>query len=114
MMVEALREISVPVPPPGGATEKPSTSGTTPAPAEAKTSTQQDPLTNVLPSVTESGPDVAAPDSDTRSESRASETTSVSEDFSSPPSSRHGNEGSEAGAETEEDEGMVLVGRPQL
>ena len=54
---------------------------------------------------------LAIPDS--RSESRAS--TNPSDDFSSPPSSisHHSREeGSEAGVETEEDEGMVLVGRP--
>lgn len=111
MMVEALREISVPVPR-SGTIEKPSISNTVPAPEQVQEDAQQDPLTHVLPAVTQSGPDVAAPAS--RSESRASEFTSASEDFSSSPSSRHGYEGSETGVETEEDEGMVLVGRPQL
>ena len=66
------------------------------------------PLASLAP-VTDAGPDVApeSPESRSRSDSRAS--TNPSEDFSA-PSSRH--EGSETGLETEEDEGMVLVGRP--
>lgn len=87
VMLEALREISVPGSSPAAAPEK--TPATKPAP-------------DVAPAAL---PQSAVPQS--RSESRAS--THASED-NSPPSSRH--EGSEAGVETEEDEGMVLVGRP--
>lgn len=107
MMVEALREISVAVP----SSDKKGPISTSSPPTEAPASRSQDPLAHVLPSVTEAGPDVSV-STDSRSESRASQATSFSEDFSSPPSSGHGYEGSETGAETEEDEGMVLVGRP--
>lgn len=105
MMVEALREISVPA-------SSSSADIATTAPAETTQEAKQEPLAQILPSVTEAGPDATLPES--RSESRASQATSLSEDFSSPSSSRHGLDGSEAGVDTEEDEGMVLVGRPSL
>jgi lysophosphatidate acyltransferase len=109
MMVEALREISVPVPPKSSAGA--SVSQPTPtAPPPQETSVAQDPLAKILPSVTEAGPDISVPLS--RSDSRTS--ASFSEGTSSPTLSRHTFEGSEAGGETEEDEGMVLVGRPRV
>ena len=105
-MVEALREISVPVPSEKAALHAPSTTSSIPHSQQEK---QKEPL-STLPPVTETGPDTVPPSpalTESRSESRAS--TYASEDFSA-PSSRH--EGSEAGMETEEDEGMVLVDRP--
>ena len=104
MMVEALREISLPI-----SSEK---GDATSLPSQSQQEKQREPL-SVVPSqtsVTEAGPDVVPPSpalTGSRSESRAS--TYASEDFSA-PSSRH--EGSERGTETEEDEGMVLVDRP--
>ncbi|KAI0689237.1 1-acylglycerol-3-phosphate O [Cytidiella melzeri] len=113
MMVEALREISVPVPSTGSG-KKPAGDITVPppssSPAEKSAPVADDALTHILPSVTEAGPDASATLS--RSESRAS--TNFSEEQSSPTLSRHGLEGSETGVETEEDEGMVLVGRPTV
>lgn len=98
MMVETLREISPPVPGQKAAesTEEPAIEKKEPLSA----------LTS-LPSVVEAGPDTTPESPHSRAESRAS--TYGSEDFSA-SSSRH--EGSEAGMDTEEDEGMVLVGRP--
>ena len=110
-MVAALREISVPVPSTGS--DKKTTSSISaaadPQPPAVQTAAQprQDPLPRVVPSVTEAD---LAPIS--RSESVAS--TNFSEELSSPTSSRHGLDGSEAGTETEEDDGMVLVGRPRV
>ncbi len=126
-MVEALRQISVPVPSSSAPSSSHKPTSTTPPPTSSQShqsaptseSTQpQDPL----PSITASGPDTSTSDhppslSISRSESRAS--TTFSEELSSPTSSRHGLEGSgasgasEAGTETEEDDGMVLVGRPR-
>ncbi|KAI0346911.1 1-acylglycerol-3-phosphate O [Trametopsis cervina] len=106
MMVEALREISVPV----SSTSESQKAAPGPVPSQFSPppTEQQEHLSRILPSVTDAGPDLTL----SRSESRAS--TNFSEDISSPTSSRHGLEGSEAGAETEEDEGMVLVGRPHV
>jgi len=98
-MVETLHEISVPTPSPSDKSpqsEKPITL--------AEIREQQG--ANVLPSLQEI-PSVSQPES--RSESRAS--TNVSEEPSSPALSRMAD--SENGVETEEDEGMVLVGRPK-
>lgn len=110
-MVEALREISVPVSTP--ASEKPAnTEKTSPSEASAEQQSQtKEPLSTIpsLTSVVDVGPDVAPAQPESRSESRAS--TNASEDFS-PPSSSSRQGGSETGMETEEDEGMVLVGRP--
>ncbi|PSR73428.1 hypothetical protein PHLCEN_2v10720 [Hermanssonia centrifuga] len=112
MMVEALREISPPVPS-TIPSEKPSTTApetsaktSVVTTAEPKQPKSTEPLAAV-PSPILPTPDIAPvsmPES--RSESRAS--TSASDDFSS--ASRQ--EESETGVETEEDEGMVLVGRP--
>lgn len=110
MMVEALREISVPVATASSAPSEKSPLPEAPSQMTAESQPQEKEPLSVLPSpasVTEAGPDATSPLSDSRSESRAS--TNVSEEFSA-PSSRQ--EGSEAGVETEEDEGMVLVGRP--
>lgn len=105
-MVEALREISVPV-----AEKQTAIKAEEPSPSTEKIQEKKVDALPTLPpltTVTETGPDTTAPlSAESRSESRAS--TNTSEDFSA-PSSRH--EGSEAGMETEEDEGMVLVGRP--
>lgn len=105
IMVEALREISGPAPP-ISETPKPqpatvsTPSAITPTPSQQQQ--QTDPLA-AIPSPIESDP---LPES--RSESRAS---LVSEP-SSPALSRKGE--SENGVETEEDEGMVLVGHPKV
>ena len=109
MMVEALREISVPVSTPASTKPPlPEQTHTSEPPAEQKLQ-EKEPLSAApsLTSVAEAGPDATPAQPQSRSESRAS--TNVSEEFSA-PSSRQ--EGSEAGMETEEDEGMVLVGRP--
>lgn len=118
LMVEALREISVPSPDPAAPTPSP--------PSQSSDDLLSDTATLEKPKVADP-PKIAAPAPfaaanvvpaqlaipGSRSDSRAS--TNPSDDFSSPPSSisHHSREeGSEAGAETEEDEGMVLVGRP--
>lgn len=110
VMVEALREISLPEK--TSSRQQPSTTAESSLPQQEK---QNEPL-SALPSlttVTEPASDItitppspALPDS--RSDSRAS--TYASEDYSTMSSSRL--EGSEASVETEEDEGMVLVDRP--
>lgn len=108
-MVKTLQEISGPVPssayPPD---YKPTTSSTVPSQSEIKQQRAQDPLAAV-PTPTESDP-TSSSTNESRSESRAS---TYASDFppGSPALSRFG--GSENGVETEEDEGMVLVGRPQ-
>lgn len=107
-MVEALREISLPEK--TAFSQQPSIASDSPLPQQEK---QNEPL-SALPSlttVTEPASDITPPSPalpDSRSDSRAS--TYASEDFSTMSSSRL--EGSEAGVETEEDEGMVLVDRP--
>ncbi|KAH8096704.1 1-acylglycerol-3-phosphate O [Cristinia sonorae] len=101
MMVKTLREISVPVPPSAYPQDKqPSTA---PSPPTLQQQQEADPLSAIPPVSAEPGD--ATPSS--RAESRAS--TNFSEP-SSPALSRRGE--SENGVETEEDEGMVLVGRP--
>jgi len=104
IMVEALREISGPEHP----SSDTKSSKSLPAFAEPPPSFQQqqhtDPLIATAPSPIELE---SQPES--RSESRAS--TSLMSEPSSPALSRHGE--SENGVETEEDEGMVLVGRPK-
>jgi len=115
MMVEALRDISVPVSSPNADQKRArdvAVHGPVSAPTERQDFDHHNPLAPVIPSVTEADPDATI--SLSRSESRTSEATSFSEDLSSSTFSRHGHEGSEAGAETEEDEGMVLVGRPRI
>lgn len=105
-MVKSLQEISGPVPPSAyPADHKPATS-TTPSQSDHKQQQSQIPTTTPTP--TESDP--SSPVNESRSESRAS---TYASDFppGSPALSRFG--GSENGVETEEDEGMVLVGRPQ-
>lgn len=110
--MKALNEISVPVPQSDiprsvGGSEKPGL-----VPAVQEKVSEPAPLA-AIPTVSEPGPDIAPLSvSVPRSDSRAS--TNQSDDFSSPPSSisHSREEGSEAGMETEEDEGMVLVGRP--
>ena len=113
MMVKTLNEISVPVPESSipssaGGSEKP---GSLPA---VQTKVLEPAPLAAIPTVSEPGPDIAplSISTEPRSDSRAS--TNQSDDFSSPPSSTSHSkeEGSEAGMETEEDEGMVLVGRP--
>ena len=118
LMVEALREISGPSPDPTAPTPSP------PVPSSddllSETAALGKPKVADAPVVAAPTPVVATSATpehltipDSRSESRAS--TNPSDDFSSPPSStshRSREEGSEAGVETEEDEGMVLVGRP--
>lgn len=107
MMVEALREISVPVPTPASA--KPLFPVSLSDTAAEQQPQKQEPLSAIssLAFVAEAGSDATPAQPESRSVSRAS--TYASEDFSA-SSSRQ--EGSEAGIETEEDEGMVLVGRP--
>ena len=99
MMVETLREISVPPPP-----------GLEPKP------TQPAVTTSPLPTAAPPMPAPAAPTSkepeQPRTESRASTNTSENSVTSSPVLSHSRMEGSEYGTETEEDDGMVLVGRP--
>ena len=111
VMVEALREISQPVPSEKAAPPQQATPATDSSPSQQEK--QNDPL-SALPSltaVTEPASDITPPSPalpDSRSDSRAS--TYGSEDYSTMSSSRL--EGSETGMETEEDEGMVLVDRP--
>ncbi|CAL1700200.1 unnamed protein product [Somion occarium] len=118
LMVDTLRQISGPVPPSAyPADYKPSTpssppsipSNIPPSQAQIKQQQAQDPL-SVIPIPIESDPTSTSPYTESRSESRAS---TYGSDFppGSPALSRFG--GSENGVETEEDEGMVLVGRPQ-
>lgn len=89
LMVEALREISAP-PPPGS--EPAATALPTPAAAPEQPA--------------------PAPVEQPRTESRASTNTSENSATSSPVLSHSRIDGSEYGTETEEDDGMVLVGRP--
>ena len=100
LMLKTLEEISSAVPSSANTSDSKSAPSTTP---EA-----QIPLATI-PTPTESDPS-STPTNESRSESRAS---TYASDFppGSPALSRFG--GSENGVETEEDEGMVLVGRPQ-
>lgn len=94
-MVATLREISVPVPP--SAYPEAKTEQVQPSQQEERNSVDQP----VPPAPTE-------PDPETPAESTSQHSSSASESGSSVRRP----EGSENGAETEEDEGMVLVGRP--
>ncbi|KAH9855043.1 1-acylglycerol-3-phosphate O [Lenzites betulinus] len=101
LMLDALREISTPPPP-----------GTVPKPSEPKVAPS--PFANPDVSVeTKPAPEKAPEPEKTeeRAESRASANPSESSTTSSPTHS-YRVEGSENGTETEEDDGMVLVGRP--
>ncbi|KAI0082512.1 1-acylglycerol-3-phosphate O [Panus rudis PR-1116 ss-1] len=114
LMVSTLREISGPVLPSAyPVPEKPSS-----ITADVKLQQAQDPL-HTVPTIIESDPlsTSSSPTSqppeglvESRSESRAS--TYASDFSTSSPVSGSRRFGSENGAETEEDEGMVLVGRP--
>ena len=110
-MVAALREISVPVASPN----VPSESKPSPIPSDKPNEPPRDELsvqaTSALPAEPEPAQPVEShPQIPSRSESRAS--TQASEDTgSSPAQSRRS--GSDNGTETEEDDGMVLVGRPK-
>lgn len=108
-MVAALREISVPV-------TSPSEPKPQHIPSEKQSEPPADPTSvqaaSVLP--VEPGPAQPAPETESemfsRSESRAS--TQTSEEAISSPALSSRRFGSEYGTETEEDDGMVLVGRP--
>ncbi|OSD04537.1 1-acylglycerol-3-phosphate O [Trametes coccinea BRFM310] len=115
LMVETLREISAPPPPDAmpKAPEPATTSSPLPSPGAAGVPT---PASAPAPSQPETTP-TAQTESEkvaeqVRTESRASTNTSESSSFSSPTLSHSRVEGSENGTETEEDDGMVLVGRP--
>ncbi|KAL4247117.1 1-acyl-sn-glycerol-3-phosphate acyltransferase [Abortiporus biennis] len=105
-MIVALKEISRPTPTPSPSNdddEKPYIS-TPPHPPPSPPSQIQIQPSQQQPIIIEAS---------SRSESRASaSSTNVSEEPSSPALSRLG-DNSENGVETEEDEGMVLVGRPK-
>jgi len=107
MMVQALREISIPVPSAEGGDFK-----TVSRPSLAETPSQGVDPTSA--SVTSALPVDPAPRSEPqpepRSESRA-ESHASGETSPSLSASRY--EGSENGTETEEDDGMVLVGHPK-
>ena len=108
LMLKTMEEISSPAP------SSPNLSGTKPtapssAPGQSENKEQAQIPLAAIPTPTESDPS-STPTNESRSESRAS---TYASDFppSSPALSRFG--GSENGVETEEDEGMVLVDRPQ-
>lgn len=108
-MIKTLREISTPVSPSLYPADKApsSQSHTSERPLgapEVQLQQATDPLSSIPP-LTEN-PDLSP---SSRAESRAS--TNWSEEPSSPALSRRGE--SENGVETEEDDGMVLVGRPK-
>ncbi|KAI0751090.1 1-acylglycerol-3-phosphate O [Daedaleopsis nitida] len=98
LMVETLREISVPPPP-----------GSEPKPAELSVSAS--PLPTSVPVPAQTAPIPSEPEQ-VRTESRASTNTSENSITSSPVLTHSRMDGSEYGTETEEDDGMVLVGRP--
>ncbi|OCH94291.1 1-acylglycerol-3-phosphate [Obba rivulosa] len=120
LMVEALREISVPPPSTSEASAevKPSASSSPdpqqrtervdPVSASVAASLPAEPARQSQPGAEPEPSSAAAPGS--RAESRAS--TNTSEELVSPSHSSR-IEGSENGTETEEDDGMVLVGRPK-
>ena len=99
MMVETLREISAPPPP--GTEPKTTQPAVTPTPltTPAQPSTPSEPVKEKEPEPL-------------RTESRASNSMSENSATSSPVLTHSRMEGSEYGTETEEDDGMVLVGRP--
>ena len=102
LMLKTMEEISSAVPSSANTSDSKSAApSTTPEQAQIPLAT--------IPTPTESDPS-STPTNESRSESRAS---TYASDFppGSPALSRFG--GSENGVETEEDEGMVLVGRPQ-
>ncbi|PIL37422.1 hypothetical protein GSI_01116 [Ganoderma sinense ZZ0214-1] len=99
MMVESLREISAP-PPPG--TEPKST-----LPAVTPT-----PLGTPVPSSVPAEQPKSSEPEPPRTESRTSSSVSENSATSSPVLAYSRMEGSEYGTETDEDDGMVLVGRP--
>ena len=105
LMVETLREISQP-PPPGMEPKSaqpavsPSPLASTPSPTPPQQQQPEQPK-----------PAVAEPEH-ARTESRASTNTSENSVTSSPVLTHSRMEGSEYGTETDEDDGMVLVGRP--
>ncbi|TBU61536.1 hypothetical protein BD310DRAFT_956989 [Dichomitus squalens] len=99
MMVETLREISAPPPP--GTEPKTAQPAVTPAPL----ATPAQPPTPSEPAK-ENEPEPL------RTASRASNSVSENSATSSPVLTHSRMEGSEYGTETEEDDGMVLVGRP--
>ncbi|KAH9943174.1 1-acylglycerol-3-phosphate O [Epithele typhae] len=103
LMVETLREISAP-PPPGMEGPKASQPATSPSPLPKSPSAT--PARPPQPESTPGEPEQA------RTESRASTNTSENSVTSSPVLTHSRMEGSEYGTETEEDDGMVLVGRP--
>ena len=106
MMVKTLREISAPVSPSLYPADKiPAVPEPHPTPSPLETRQQPDAEQQSATPSTVDGSDLAP---SSRAESRAS--TNWSEEPSSPALSRRGE--SENGVETEEDEGMVLVGRP--
>lgn len=100
LMVETLREISVP--PPTGS-----------EPKRTEPSVSALPLPTPTPAPVPA-PTVPAPSEheQARTESRASTNTSENSVTSSPVLTHSRMDGSEYGTETEEDDGMVLVGRP--
>ncbi|KAI0722662.1 1-acylglycerol-3-phosphate O [Earliella scabrosa] len=99
LMVETLREISVPFP--------------VPEPKETKPAVTPTPIVTPVSEPT-TAPPAPAPlaAEQARTESRASTNTSENSATSSPVLSHSRMDGSEYGTETEEDDGMVLVGRP--
>ncbi|KAI0068611.1 1-acylglycerol-3-phosphate O [Artomyces pyxidatus] len=112
MMVDTLREISDPnaPPPPAPAPDtKASLPASPPAPAPEDVDVPVDAPAIPRPPTPEPEPvQEQEPEPESRTESP---TTPPSESFSEESLRRR--EGSENGAETEEDEGMVLVGRPR-
>ncbi|KAI0375955.1 1-acylglycerol-3-phosphate O, partial [Pilatotrama ljubarskyi] len=113
LMVETLREISAPPPP--DATPKPAEPAVTPSPPPSPGAAG---VSTPASAPAPSQPDISTPPTtesekvaeEVRTESRASNNPSEASSTSSPTHSRI--EGSENGTETEEDDGMVLVGRP--
>ncbi|KAI0832734.1 1-acylglycerol-3-phosphate O [Trametes gibbosa] len=107
LMLETLREISAPPPP--GTVPKPSEPVVAPtSPANPGLSAEIKPTPE--PTVENASQSESAVDQ-ARTESRASTNASESSTTSSPTRS-YRVDGSEYGTETEEDDGMVLVGRP--
>ncbi|EIW61586.1 1-acylglycerol-3-phosphate O [Trametes versicolor FP-101664 SS1] len=109
LMVETLREISVPPPP--GTVPEPSKPAVTATPLANPDVAADTPTPAPAPApVPVAEPEKAA--EQVRTESRASTSASEHSSTSSPTLSHSRVEGSEYGTETEEDDGMVLVGRP--
>ncbi|OBZ70121.1 putative 1-acyl-sn-glycerol-3-phosphate acyltransferase [Grifola frondosa] len=111
LMVDALREISVPAP--SAPSEKPR-----PAPASAPPSQEPQPPVNPIPAPATVEPTPLPEPEELRSDSPAEShaSTGASSELSamsSPVLTSSRVEGSENGTETEEDDGMVLVGRPK-